>query len=149
MSEIVDTTVVVSSAARSAVASLNSGGMSMWSSLPNESFDDKRQVLALMTNAATAVEAELVGKTINLRHVIVHVVELEDEKTGEMTEQNRVVLITEEGESYAAISSGLMRSLENIIAMFGTPDVWEGPIPVQLVEKRSRAGFRFYSLNVL
>lgn len=138
-----------SGSVRGAIDSLSRGEVAMFSTIAADTFDEKRRVLSLMTNAKSLASEEMLGKPINLRNIIVQAVEIADEQTGEVNEQPRIILVDDEDNAYSAISNGLIRSIESIMSMFGHPSTWEGAIPVEVVEKRGRSGFRFYTLNIL
>lgn len=106
----------------------------------------KRASLAAMMNSEPI--SEHFGETIQLRHFVVQRVQVADDNTGELTDQPRVILIAEDGTAYHAVSSGLMSSLRNIIGALGEPDTWESPLPVQIVEEKSRKGYRFMTVKL-
>lgn len=84
--------------------------------------------------------AEMLGKTIMLKDVVAHSIQLMDEQTGEIIDTVRVVLIDDKGESYAGVSAGIMNSLSKIFMIYGEPENWEEPIKVEIQQKSTRNG---------
>lgn len=77
---------------------------------------------------------EMVNTKINLKHVYCETVEFIDQSTGETSPGVRMVLIDEKGVSYQAASKGVFSSLKKLFQIFGTPDTWEAPIPIEIKE---------------
>jgi hypothetical protein len=65
---------------------------------------------------------------INVKDIFVEVVTCVNEKTGEMTECPRTVLIDDKGIGYTAVSIGVFSSLKKIFAIFGEPKSWTEPV---------------------
>ena len=134
---------------RKAITEIQNGDVGIFASLPAESFDDKKRVLSLLTNSVSLVEADLLNKPFKLAHFILQPVIMTDDKTKELSEVARVILITDDGKSYHAMSGGLLKSLTNLTGLLGHPTEWDNAVDVEVVEKRSRNGYRFMTLNVL
>ena len=60
----------------------------------------------------------------------------------------RVVIHAEEGD-FAAASPTLAHAFGNLFAIFGTPDTWNQPLVLKVVEKKSRRGFKFFDLELV
>ena len=61
-------------------------------------------------------------------HVSVECVEIHKEDTPEeKTIAPRIVLIMEDGQSYACVSVGVFQSLKRMFTLLGTPDTWAEP----------------------
>lgn len=89
------------------------------------------------------------NKVINLKDVIVQPVSSEDEKTGVVEDYLRSVLIDADGTAYAASSTGVKSSLDNLFLVFGTPDTWDAPLAIKVTEKKSaKPGFKFFSITI-
>ena len=108
--------------------------------------EGKIQTYDAMSNAVPV--ADHLGETINFVHFAAMVVEIADDKTGELNEAIRVILIDDKGVAYAAVSDGLLRSLQNIVSIFGDPSTWDAPLPIQVVEERGRSGFRYMTVKL-
>ena len=91
---------------------------------------------------------EYLGETINLVDYVAQIVEFVNED-GEMQEGVRIVLIDDEGKSYAAMSDGLMKSLQTFVSVMGSPATWPEPLPIKVVEVKSRRGFKFFTAKLV
>ena len=109
--------------------------------------DDEETNLAVFdaTNESEPI-ADNLGKTINLKNIIVQAVEMENETTGEVETQPRVIFLDADGTAYHAISKPMLSTVKNLFAAIGQPHQWSGPKAVTVVEERSRAGRRFYKI---
>ena len=132
---------------RGQVTALRDGNVALYSSILADTFEGKKQTLNAITNSVAI--ADHLGATINLANIVVQVVEMVDEKSGEMTDQPRVILVDADGTAYHAISSGILKSVENTIGMLGEPSTWPEPVPIQVAEERGRNGFRYYTIKFL
>lgn len=102
----------------------------------------------MMNNADFGI-ADKLGETILLKDVLMHPVEFMDETTGEVVKGVRTVLIDADGKTYGATSSGLFNALKQFFGIKGHPSTWSEPKAIQIVEKRSRKGFRFYTIQIV
>lgn len=84
--------------------------------------------------------SECIGDTIQLTDVVAHPIWLTDEKSGELVEAMRMVLVDDQGISYEAVSGGLVNAVQRILQIFGQPETWETPIPVKPIQKGTRNG---------
>ena len=134
---------------RKAISDIQSGEVGIFSSLPADTFADKKVVLSHVTNSVSITEADLLGKPFKLAHFILQPVVMTDEKTQELSEVARVILVTDKGDAIHAMSGGLLKSLTNLTGLLGHPATWPEPLDVEVVERRSRNGYRFMTLNVL
>lgn len=90
-----------------------------------------RKTKALIYNAANNPEhkvADFINKVINVKDVLVEMIDLEDEDTGAIETAPRVVLIDEKGSAYQAVSAGMFSALKRAIQIFGEP-TWDEPLP--------------------
>lgn len=130
------------------VNSLNEGTIAVYTSFKGESFESKVATLEATTNAEKINEH--LGETIVLKNVVVQAITVVDEETGEENDAARVILIDQDGNSYAAVSGGILKALTNIFAIVGEPHTWpEGGIAIKVVEERSRRGFRFMTIKLV
>lgn len=112
----------------------------MYTSLNPENEKEEQILFNASANSDTSV-GEMINRTINLRHVFCEMVEIKpklDKETGEMSEggiQPRTVLIDENGKSYSTISMGIFTALKKLFAIKGTPDTWDKPVPIEIIQK--------------
>ena len=118
----------------------------MYSSITADSFDARKAIFSAVSNATNI--ADHLDKAFNLTDVILQKIELEDEFTGDPVSATRVILIDDEGNARAAISNGLVSSVQSLIAVMGQPSTWETPITVMVVERKAKRGKTFV-LNIV
>ena len=82
---------------------------------------------------------EHINETLNLVHVSIEPIEVkrEDDTTNIAP---RIVLVTDDGESYSCVSVGVYAALKRIFFVFGTPDTWTKPLPVKPVLQATKKG---------
>lgn len=92
---------------------------------------------------------EHVNEVLNLVHVSVECVEVskEDAPEGKVIAP-RIVLITEEGQSYGCVSVGVYQSLKRMFTLLGTPDTWTEPVKIKPVLISTKKG-QVLSLNLV
>lgn len=118
------------------VNALNHGEVSVYSSIKGDDFASKTRVLTATTNAAQL--SDHLGETILLKDVVVQVIEVTNEVTGELEEATRIILIAENGDSFAAVSGGIFKALTNMFGILGEPSTWPNALPIQVVQEKSR-----------
>lgn len=123
----------------------NDKGKEFYTSLDLGTREGKMLAFKAMSNPTLKNEA-LKNTAFEVKHIFKHSVKLEDEKTGEEVETDRIVLINEQGHTVAFVSGGAITSVENLIQIFG-PAPWDPPIPVKLEEVNTRKGRRAYNLT--
>ena len=147
--ELVDVQGTTNSGLLATLDAMRNGGSLVVSTIEDATWEGKTAVFDAMTNALRVDEN--FGTVINLRNWVIQPVEMpkdEKEPSKGTALAPRIILIDEDGTSYAAISSGILKSLENLVGVFGRPSGWPGSIPVVVSEQRSRAGFRFMTLSI-
>ena len=128
---------------------MRNGGSLVVTTFEESGWDTKLATFDAMTNAARVDEN--FGTVINLRNWVVQPVDMpvDDKDPSKGTAlAPRVILIDEDGTSFAAISSGILKSLENLVGVFGKPSAWPGSIPVVVTEERGRSGYRYMTLSI-
>lgn len=92
---------------------------------------------------------EHVNEVLSLVHVSVECVEVskEDAPEGKVIAP-RIVLITEDGQSYACVSVGVYQSLKRMCTLLGTPDTWTEPVKIKPVLISTKKG-QVLSLNLV
>lgn len=97
-------------------------------------------------NDAEPIDEHL-DEVINLTDFVAQIVEFVDE-AGEMQEGIRVVLLDDAGNSYAAMSEGILKSLQTFVSVLGDPAGWKEPLPIKIVRVKSRRGFQFFTAKL-
>lgn len=105
----------------------------------------KVQIARAMISQDFSAE-ETIGQTFAIRDVVCHVVDLPDPETGEVKHAIRTVLIGPDGSRIAAVSNGVLQSLEILSAAFGPPP-WVDGLVVTLKEEKSKGGRKYYVLD--
>jgi hypothetical protein len=120
---------------------------SLYTSLPN---DGSRETAIGILNAISAPSLKLqeVTDPINVNHIVVHMVTLLNEQTGELEDVPRVVLIGEDGTTYDAVSKGVMSSLRRIMGLVGVAP-WTPALKLKPRRVKTRNGFYTLTLDVM
>jgi hypothetical protein len=138
--------VLSANKALTSIASLKSGE-GIFSTITGTDMESKKSILNALTNATPVSES--LGTVINLRNIIVQAVTVNDAATGSPVDAVRIVLIDENGSSYACVSDGVMNSLRDIFAIMGDPSTWSEALPVAVKEaKGSVAGRKYFTLVI-
>ena len=115
------------------IRNLGKGGSVFYSSLRLNSFDDALAVTEALMDSKPI--SEHLNKTIVVKDIVVQAVAMVDEKTGEIRNAPRVVLIEPKGTAYHAISNGLYLSVKNLLLVLGEPAGWERPVPLRVIQE--------------
>lgn len=81
-------------------------------------------------------------------NVIAHNNELADMETGEIQGKVRIVFADESGAAYATSSEAVFSTVQQIFAMFGTPDKWAAPLTIKPYRRKSASGRPYLALKV-
>ena len=137
-----NTLTVTSDVARvDLVEQLKNPDNSFYCSLAN---DGSRKSAIAIYNAINNADESLgdhIGEVIEVVNIVAHPVEVTDEKTGEVIDALRTVLIDKNGKSYVAVSQGITNSLARIFSLIGTPDngAWEKePVKMKIRQVKTR-----------
>lgn len=114
-------------------------------SLQGDSQTDRLKVYEAVSNSQPF--ETIIDKVINVTDVIIQPVEIADNKTGEISNRNRIVLVTEKGAAYGCTSMGVETSVKNLFGIVGTPP-WNPALPLKPVKKKGNNGFSFTTLEV-
>ncbi len=101
-----------------------------------------RKTKALVYNASNNPEhkvADFINKTIMVKDVLVEIIQVENEETGELEEAPRVVLIDDKGKAYQAVSAGMFSAIKKAIQIFGQP-TWDEPLPMLIKQVSVKRG---------
>ena len=123
-----------------------SSGVGIMSTVKGDTVESRKVTLNAVTNADPV--SDHLDETIDLVHVVTQAVTIADDKTGEERDVVRVILLSADGSAYAAVSDGLLGSLRDVFGIMGHPSTWAEPLPVKVVEKRGRSGYRFYKIEL-
>ena len=134
--------------AQEVVTGFQSGTSNLYSSFNSEDRAGKLKLLSAITDAAPLNEN--LDKRIDLENIVLQATTLTDDETGEVSDVVRIILIDADGSAYAAISGGLLKSLQNITGIFGDPSTWSEPLPIKVTEVRSKrdAKNRFFTVKL-
>lgn len=130
------------------VAGLTTGSVGAVASTFTEDNFAARKALYTAMNDAEPV-ADHLNETFGLVHIVAQAIEITDTDTGVISPAVRTTLVTADGKSFAAVSDQLYRSVQGILNILGQPSEWTEPVNVQVVEKRSKIGRRFYSISLV
>ena len=129
------------------VQGMAKGELQMYSTVKGDDKASKLKVLDAITNSESL--SDHLREPINLADFVIQVIQMPDEKTGEINNVPRIILITEDGKAFHAISSGVLQSLRNFVGVLGEPgssDAW--PVSVVCDEVKGRNGYRFMTLKL-
>lgn len=132
---------VNASALSNELATMNSGKLSVFSTVQGTDFKSRVTVLDAMTNATPI--ADEIGKPFNLKDVIIQSVEMANERTGELQAVPRITFITDDGRAFHAISGVLYNDLKNIFAILGMPSSWPAALPLVVERIKGKQGHFF------
>lgn len=90
---------------------------------------------------------EHLNEPLHMTNAVAQAVQVTDDQTGEISNTVRVIIVTDEGNAYAATSPTLAAGLNTMFGIFGTPNTWTEPLCIKVVERRSRRGFKFFSIE--
>ena len=107
--------------------------------------EGKIRLYAALQNAVKLDEH--LNEPIDMVNAIAQAVQVTDDQTGEISNTVRVIIVAEDGTAYAATSPTLAAGLNTMFGIFGTPDTWDTPLTIKVVERRSRRGFKFFSIE--
>lgn len=101
--------------------------------------DGKARLFNAMSNPDERI-AEHINEEIIISDVYAEMVDITDEKTGEITSAPRLILINPEGVSYVAVSTGVYGDVKRLLQIFGEPSSWEKPIRVKVKQVPIKKG---------
>lgn len=119
-------------------------GSGVYCSIHAETQDERLDIYDAVSDSKSL--DDMVGKVINVENVIIQPVEMEDNKTGELVNRNRIVIIDDKGEAYGCTSTGIETSMKNLFGIVGMPP-WTPAIAMEVIKKQGRNGYKFNSLK--
>lgn len=118
-------------------ASLSSENRGFYSSLSIQNFADKAKLYNAISNPGHQT-SDMIGETILVTDIIVELIDVTDDLTGETKQAPRVVLIDKGGETYQSVSVGIYNSIKRLFQIIGQPTWPEGvPLKVRQIQKDS------------
>lgn len=132
-----------------AIRRLQSGNVSVYSTVQGTDFEAKKTVLNAVTSALPL--ADNLGKHIDLENVVVQAVDLDrrdpqgnvvtdEHGTPQKITQPRVILIDADGTAYYAISPVVLKALETFMGVLGQPHEWPEPVGMKVTREKARIG---------
>ena len=119
------------------VDELQESSKQMYCSLVINTDEDRKKLYNLLGNCDFRI-ADKLNTEIALKDVLIQKFNNVDDETGTIEEKYRVILIDEDGKTYASGSKGLYRSLGQLLAIMGEPATWNEPIKIKVVETNLR-----------
>ena len=113
--------------------------------------DGTRKSKVAIYNAIQNAELKLddhINKELHIADVVVHPIEIVDEKTGEVNHMLRTILIDVQGNGYAAVSYGVLTSLQKIFGIVGKPSWKDEPLTVVPKKETTRNGNKVTTLTL-
>lgn len=127
------------SATHAAVQALSAGSTNVFSTIKGN--DPASKLAVFEATTASVPLADNLNKPINLANIVVQVIDINDEEadpqTGEVGVSTvpRTILIDKDGTAYHAISSGIFKSVENLMGILGSdPGAWGVDVVVKAVK---------------
>lgn len=116
-----------------------------YTSITGSDLATKKRIFAALTSAESL--SDHLDKTLQLEHVIIQPATSENDKTGEVENFLRTVLITEDGTAYASGSQGIVLAIQSLFDVFGDPSEWREPLAIKVVEERGKRGYRYMTIK--
>ena len=117
------------------VTDLENQTKAFYTSMKGDTVEEKSKLFNAMNNPDKRI-SDMIGKIINVKDVFVEEVRFADEETGEITYAPRIVVIDTNGESYQAVSVGVMSAFKKLFQLFGQP-TWEDGIPLEVKQVKN------------
>ncbi|MEK5036399.1 hypothetical protein MKY96_33755 [Paenibacillus sp. FSL R7-0302] len=111
-----------------------------YSSIPDDGTAETKIKIYNAMSEATGKLVDQLNRTLVLTDLVASPIQFLSEETGELVDAVRMVVFTEDGETYTAVGKGILSSIQNIIGLFG-PAPWKPGIPVTPVKKATKNGF--------
>lgn len=113
--------------------------------IDTSTFEGKIKLYSALQNSEKL--SDHLNEPLHMVNAVALSVQVTDEQTGEAFNSVRVIIVTDDDKAYAATSPTLLAGLNTMFGIFGTPNTWEKPLSIKVVERRSRRGFKFYSIE--
>lgn len=73
-----------------------------------------------------------INKVIKIKDIYAENVTCRNAETGEENVCPRIVLIDDKGKGHTSVSMGVFGAVKKLMQSFGTPNMWDAPIPVEI-----------------
>lgn len=130
-------------------ADLNQSLGKIFSTLDTSKEENSKTLFNVLNSVGTEKLEDYLGKEIKLANFIIQKYDGTDEVTGEVTSNNKVVLIDDKGTCYATGSKGIFNSLIKLISAFGMPANWKAPKVIKAIEKPLDGGRKTYIIELI
>lgn len=127
----------VAPTSRAAMFSPEAFQAAVWSSYDLTTTEGKARLVNAMQSPDTERLSDLNGQVLDIVHLTAHTVTMMDEETGEEFEADRIIVEDAKGTQYAAVSTGVRRSMQILSAVYGSPP-WTPALKVRVEMKRTR-----------
>lgn len=118
----------------------------------DDSTQDGKKKLYKIKNRPDHNISDYINKEIRIKDIYIDVnarVQKDGENAGVVENKPRTILIDENGESYiAGVSIGIYQAVKEIIRTFGSPDTWDEPLTVVVVQVKTARG-NMLSLDIV
>lgn len=131
-------------------SALGNAAQSVFVGKTPESDEDKMAVFNALNDAQSIWDVLDENPALEIRcvNVIAHNNELADMETGEVQGKVRIVFADEDGGAYATSSEAVFSTVQQIFAMFGTPDKWAAPLTIKPYRRKSASGRPYLAIRV-
>lgn len=154
--DIVEFDSSASSNVRSVIAAFEEGDTGIMTTFRGDDFFQVAKAQLAATTGSEPISDHL-GETIMLDNFVIQPVEMpavdaKGQPTGELLQSARVTLVDSTNKkSYHGTSMALVNGLQQIVAALGKrlPAEWAEPLPVKVVEEKSRQGYKFFNIVVV
>lgn len=127
---------------------IDSNKKQVYCSMSIDSNEDRKKLYSIMENADYRV-ADKLNTDILLKDIILQKYQNVNEETGEVIDKYRILLVDNEGKSYASASKGLYNSIVRLISFLGEPSEWIEPLKINVVEVKTKKGQKTYSIKAI
>ncbi len=97
---------------------------------PTGNRKEDAKIFAALNNPQFRV-ADFINKQIKVANILVEIREILNEDSGEIETAPRVVLISDEGKAYQAVSKGIFSAVKNAFEVFGAAP-WDPPLEIEI-----------------
>lgn len=113
--------------------------------------DGSRKSKVAIYNAISNAQEKLddhINKELKIVDVVVHPVQIVDERTGEVSNMLRTILIDDKGIGYAAVSYGVLSALQRMFGIIGKPSWKDEPVVIIPKKETTRNGNKVTTLAI-